>query len=396
MSADLLAAQLCLPSADELESISKMRAALPDGALDAHSEDVTSDVAFCRFLRGHSNNQEKATQYYEAMLLWRKENEAMLSKTRATFGSDAIEDDPSLLPHAEKVLPIIKMLEGSNATWDGLPISAMFPGFNDLEAFSSQITDDEFSEFVTGMLEQRFVILHRQSLLQKRMVKYVEVRELDTLAVSKLLGAPQVLMRVKRVLGVVQDMYPELIHQVLIFNAPATFNQVFKVFSAIMNERMRAKIVVVPVPNAMPSIAAHLPPPALHMWARALAGLQDKATGAGTGDIVVPAGQCSYRTLWVSSADGPVATVRYSVNLTQGSDLTTALFFLPCPAAAGDSGTIFAAEPELQTLLEGSATSSSGLEGTAECKGQCGVCVLMLDNSASWFKPKAASFALAM
>lgn len=83
-----------------------------------------------------------------------------------------------------------------------------FEGFMDLAAFGAGVNDEEFNDFLTGLLEQRAMTLHQYSMTQQRLVKFADVRDLDAMSVPSFLGNPTVLMRLKGVIKKVQDLYP--------------------------------------------------------------------------------------------------------------------------------------------------------------------------------------------
>eukprot|EP00662_Eupelagonemidae_sp_cell21_P022914 gene22914-43311_t len=117
------------------------------------------------------------------------------------------------------------------------------------------------------MLEQRSMLLHRLSIEQRRMVKVVDVRDLTDVPLSQVvLRVSGFLKQLKSVIGAIQDYYPEIIHKVVVINAPSTFANIFAIISSVMNERMRSKVNIFGPGTAFTVVAAHFSAAGLRSW----------------------------------------------------------------------------------------------------------------------------------
>jgi hypothetical protein len=220
----------------EAELIAQMRESVDKEVLAAEPVEIQHDLCFLRFLRGHGGNVEEAVKFYNAMLSWRLANREALQSLRAGF--DSVSDWRDMIraiPHAAKVGPLtpIRQLDGRSIS--NLPLACMCVGFFDLALWGSNITDEEFQQWMLGLLELRCMRLHAESVEQHKLVKFVDMRDLDGISITALLSNSLVLMRFKNAMKTVQDFYPETVHQILILNAPSTFSQLFAIFSQILN-----------------------------------------------------------------------------------------------------------------------------------------------------------------
>eukprot|EP00439_Symbiodinium_sp_Y106_P085553 s53_g28.t4 len=145
------------------------------------------------------------------------------------------------------------------------------------------------------------MVLHNLSKKQRRMVKYFEIRDMNGAAISTLMseGTNQ-LSKIKSTLGLVQDFYPEMIHQVSVLNSTSAFSGLFNFVSPLLNERMQAKIKACslrlrvlnfyqPVFNLhsqmrLQELAGLMEPKALHSW------VQETSKHLSWSHLVVPSG----------------------------------------------------------------------------------------------------------
>eukprot|EP00928_Gymnodinium_smaydae_P060882 TRINITY_DN4476_c0_g5_i1.p1 TRINITY_DN4476_c0_g5~~TRINITY_DN4476_c0_g5_i1.p1 ORF type:complete len:375 (-),score=84.76 TRINITY_DN4476_c0_g5_i1:111-1235(-) len=237
-------------------------------------EDLTHDLTIARCLRGNSNDPELACEVFAKTIKYRKE--LIATQVVADFRAsvlDAESIDMTKLPHHEvvrKVLPV-RGIEGFSL--DGLPVMVAAPRLIDFAAFADLADSEVIDTFFKCHLEQRALVLHNLSMKQKRMVKFIEVRDLNNMSVTTLLSSGRPLIaKFKEILQQVQDFYPEMLHRALMFNAPGTFATVFNLISVIMNERMKAKVRVFAVGDAFAEMTRHLSARAILSWMTELNG----------------------------------------------------------------------------------------------------------------------------
>ena len=112
--------------------------------------------------------------------------------------------------------------------------------------------------------------------------------------------------------------------------------------------------------------------------------------------VATPAGTSRYRSLWLTGGEG-AASVEYKIRLSEGADVSLHLYFIPSvPQVGKDEDSIFkvAEVAAAQELVKEKLTKSNPeLTGSVELNGS-GACVLVVDNSASWFAAKAVTYQL--
>ena len=80
--------------------------------------------------------------------------------------------------------------------------------------------DARLDLFLRAMIEQRALVCHQLSVARSRLVKCVDLRDLTGISVAEVLTSGRPLIaKLGRIIAVIQDFYPELIHKALIFNA---------------------------------------------------------------------------------------------------------------------------------------------------------------------------------
>merc|ERR1719259_488866 len=158
------------------------------------------------------------------------------------------------------------------------------PRIVDFDAFAELESSGKLEVFLRSHFEQRAIVLHNRSVKEGRMVKFVEVRDLNQASIATLLTRGRPLMQfVKRIIALVQDFYPEMVHQVLIFNAPAAMARLLSVANSVMNERMRSKLQVFPSVEAQVAFSSRLTAKAIWSWTSQLASAASVANGAAAG-----------------------------------------------------------------------------------------------------------------
>eukprot|EP01062_Namystynia_karyoxenos_P056084 TRINITY_DN4703_c0_g1_i2.p1 TRINITY_DN4703_c0_g1~~TRINITY_DN4703_c0_g1_i2.p1 ORF type:complete len:415 (+),score=85.70 TRINITY_DN4703_c0_g1_i2:124-1368(+) len=375
--------ELQWPSDTELSQAGQLRASVP-GIADC-PEDIRHDLNLVRFL-------QQATEKLAAMVAYRRDAPFGDLAEMRDIVTSAGGDEHSLapLPHSEELLAVLPLVRLRGATRDGLRVSALSLARLRVEDFD-RVPHDHMQRFCAALLEQRSIALHRQSLRERRMAKVIEIRDITGVNVTHLaLQAAGMMGRVKGVVSVVQEYYPEVIDRIIVFNAPSSFAGLWSVISSVMNPRMRRKVRVLGPAEPFSTIAAELDAQAMYHW------LEQAGFAAGEGyretAVHVDAGCQALRALWLPAG----ATFQWRVAVG-ALDVRCAVWLLEQPSAevkvseghAGGSfremvrGTVAApAAQKGDTVpeLHGSATAVVG-----------GCAVLVLDNSYSWFTEKVAT-----
>lgn len=356
-------------SGEEQQRIDGVRSILAGKLPDDCPEDFVHDLAIARFLRGNDNDPEVAAEKYGRSLEYRRNliaGEPFKGFRERQAGATAM--DLSALPSAEEVtrcLPV-RSLVGDSA--DGLPVLCMVPRLLDLEGMDA-LSDECLGSFVRAQLEQRWMVLHNLSMQQKRMVKFVEVRDLNGASMTNLvMNGSRLITRMLNMLSGLQDFYPEVIHQVFVLNAPSTFQALFDVISPFLNARMLAKIKVHPVGLAFNEIATMLSARAVWSW------ISQTTSHLKFDGLVVESGSQEYTARWLDEQQ-PVA---WSVSLEDGSGVLFKRAFLPAPIA-GKTRAPTCAEEQI----------SAGQPATGSFTPDVpGVFLLCVDNTSAWWSSR--------
>ena len=189
----------------------RLRSALP-GWPDAFPPDLRHDIHVCRFLRGHGCDAAKAADALLAAVQYRMELIAKepVRRMREAMGVETCTLlDLSLLPHSAEALRCLPFRTiGRGASASGLPLALVPIRCIDPRSFS-EIDGDVMELFMRCMLEARAVLLHSLSLQQRRMVKFVEVRDFNNVSIAELLTQGRHFIgRLKGVLQSLQSHYP--------------------------------------------------------------------------------------------------------------------------------------------------------------------------------------------
>jgi len=256
--------------------------------------------------------------------------------------------------------------------------------------------DEQIDLFLRCNIEQRALVLHNLSMQQQRMVKFVEVRDLNAVWISEIVNKGRALLaRVKKLMGTVQDFYPEVVHRVLIAHTPAAFSTLYAIISPVLNERMRAKVGVQPLGAPFDALFARFDARAIHSWHALLERTVDWAS-----EVQVEAGTSEATTRWLEAGE----SVEWAVRLASGPDLLVHTRFVPADGSAAAS----TADGTGGGKVDGSDaqgarvghTGTERLEGEGACEGRlvavrAGVLYLCLDNVSSWTRSKRACVTIA-
>jgi len=357
----------------ERANIDEIRLRFADD-LKGCTEDMTHDIAIARFLRGHNNDLEESAEFFINALRARKEmfaSSGPIAEFRAA-NMDAVQIDPSVLPFYKEAGYVLPLRGLVGCTSDNLPVIASSPRFIDYEAIADKIDTDEMDIFLKCCFEQRAIVLHNLSMQQKRMVKLIDLRDLNQFSILTLLTTGRALVsKLKDFIKSLQDLYPEILHQVIIFNAPTTFAKLFAVLALIMNERMKAKVLVKPPVEAFSYMTRRFTAKAITSW---MAELDKHITFK---DLEIPAGCEEFKML--SLKKGQVATWKLSV---ADKDVNLRYVFI-ADEAKEDS------EPELEEV----SVSGEPHEGTLVAESD-GIIWMCISNYHSWMKSKTVDLVL--
>jgi hypothetical protein len=147
---------------------------------------------------------------------------------------DGLFADTSVVPHFEEIGCILanRCITGTS---DGLPIAITPVRQIDMRGAQKSELDEQIDLFLRCNIEQRALVLHNLSMQQQRMVKFVEVRDLNAVWISEIVNKGRALLaRVKKLMGTVQDFYPEVVHRVLIAHTPAAFSTLYAITSPVL------------------------------------------------------------------------------------------------------------------------------------------------------------------
>jgi hypothetical protein len=322
---------------DEEANVAAVRSELR-GINDA-PEDLTHDIVIARFLRGHNNDvataasfMKKATEH-RMPFLEQDSVKAMRARMDTVDGSDLrILDLDLAFGHQasafKQTLPYIVLKE---LTPKRLPVALSRPAMFSPDLILKAMDSGKLEEWNVLYLEWRSLLLHKMSLSQRRMVKFVEVRDMTHLAVLQFLWSSGFL--VKRFMGImrqVADFYPEQMFLAYVHNASPSFSSLFAVISPSLNERIKAKIRVQQF-GACAQIANALGAAALNNWITQLL----ERTGRDLESFAVDGGGEEYAVLWL--AEGEEATWTLTVCDKSGGDAAVRVLFLPSVAEEGTS-----------------------------------------------------------
>lgn len=199
----------------ERDSIDVVHASLKaelDDWPTAFPADMTHDINVARFLRGHGQSRAKATTAMLAAVRYRMElmHHPAVAAMRAAIGQSTFAEQ-TVLPHFDEIQFLMPNRCVCGATRDGLPLSISPLRQLKLELVQAEELDDKLDLFLRCMLEQRALVLHNLSIEQRRMAKYVEIRDFNSVWISEIVARGKALLgKMKRLIGTVQSYYPEV------------------------------------------------------------------------------------------------------------------------------------------------------------------------------------------
>eukprot|EP00929_Paragymnodinium_shiwhaense_P069902 TRINITY_DN3532_c0_g1_i1.p1 TRINITY_DN3532_c0_g1~~TRINITY_DN3532_c0_g1_i1.p1 ORF type:complete len:502 (-),score=85.92 TRINITY_DN3532_c0_g1_i1:61-1566(-) len=316
--------ELRLQDSSEAESLAALRLQLGAQLYAANGcpADLRHDIGLLRFLRGNNGDVAITASLLAKAIEYRKDlaSKSPYNKLLPQWARDT-EVDMHKLPHADEVLQALPLRAIDGLSAGGLPILAICPKLVNFEALADPDFDAKLDTFFKAHLEQRAIVLHNLSLKQRRMVKFVDVRDLHGVSIPQMLArGKSFISKLKGLIGVVKDYYPELIHQVVICNAPSAISLLINLISPILNERMRGKMKVFPVNDTLRAIADRLSAQAVWSW------IQLAHPNTPLSSLPLPRGGEEYAALWLHKR--MKKTWRFSV---EGKDARLRYAFVPLP-----------------------------------------------------------------
>lgn len=362
-------------SAAEMASVAEVRRRVAK-ELEGAPEDMAHDLSIARFLRGHGGDVVKAAEFMNRALRYRKDLVKASPEVRRVREAAAASCcvDMSQLPHASDALKVLPIRAVEGTTREGLPVMLTAARLIDFQAIVELMEQtDVFSGFLAAHFEQRSMVLHKLSLQQGRMVKFVDVRDMTGASILAMLhkGRPFI-AKVKSILQVIQDYYPEMIHQVIMFNAPAAVARIKAIINTILNERMRAKLQFFPVVEAYNEVIGRLTARAILSWMK-----QTQSTSFN--DFELGRGVEEYAVQWLSKGQ----TLRWKATV-QWKELKLRFAFV-----AEAAGGVSRPRPEELTL-----EADAPREGAVGPVDSDGLVWIALNNSTAWTACKVKELVL--
>ena len=325
--------------------------------------ELVHDYSLARFLRGHPAGVEAAATALSASLTYRTElraNEAHSALWAACAKADEI--DVTILPHAETMLKFLPFRTLQGGSVFSTPVGCALSKFLDLPGFDA-VDGTIVGEFIACYVEQRAILLHKLSVRDGRMVKFIEMRDLTNMSVAGILKNASALKKLATAMSRVGSFYPEVMHIALAVNTPPAFSQLFAVISPFLNPRTREKIRQFPLGSSLLKAGEVLSARAVWSWGQHASSHLDFSR-----PIQVPRGGQEWAVRWVEAGE----TVRVHAKVIAGAPVLRRAF----KPAAGD-GAPFEEEHSLSVDEEHSSAF-----GPAE---HAGVLHVNVDNSGAWW-----------
>lgn len=141
------------------------------------------------------------------------------------------------------------------------------------------------------------------------------------------------------------------------------------------------------------TLSAHFGAVAMHSWQSQRAAAAAAGGAAAAAPVTVPASEQRMRSVWLPAAG---SACRWTIGVA-AKDLRYAVYFLhhddtpdAAEPAAGDGA---APAERVAAVAEGSVTAETDASGNYTAPG-AGCCVIVADNSGSWFTGKDATITL--
>ena len=302
--------------------------------------------------------------------------------------------------------------------WDekrGSPIAVRCLGLTDPSILIAEGRPEKYYEFLMHYSEMMQLSMEMMSLEQKRLVRFHVVVDLQGLGVRHL--NRKALGVFKAIADIMSSHYPEVIHQMVLINAPWIFGAVFNLMKRWIPRETQEKISVHGDSYAEGLASLNMPiekwpvllggevPTAKHLvlprsfdpTASVAAGAADRA-GSG-GEIVESVSIAAGASEEFEVPIVPGATCEWTLEV-QGYDVDVSATFATTETEGGDddagAGAGGAVVFEKTRLAAGSGAEEGVLRGSWTNKSATadGVLKLTFDNSYSWMRSKTVKCTL--
>ena len=242
-TADEAMAEMCVSplSATHGLALAEMKAELGSLLSEATQNSVVADTNLIRFLRGWQWNVAKSCTMFREMMAWRAER-----------GVDALRElverptfEVSQLPHFDRVSALCYVYTGSATHADkrGKPLLVEKPGAFLPLALFAEVSEEEATEFFIAMMEHRSALLHRRTQASGYLERFCMISDFHGLSSQHLW--PEGIAKLRRMMKVSQDYYPETSDRLIVIRPPALFSAIWSIITPWLAERTRKKLVMI-------------------------------------------------------------------------------------------------------------------------------------------------------
>jgi hypothetical protein len=236
-------AELCISplSAPHAEALTAMKAEVATLLAEAPQNSVVSDSNLIRFLRGWSWDVPKCCGMFREMMAWRAER-----------GMDAVRDlverpdfEVSQLPHFDRISALAYIYQGSTTHHDrnGKPLLVEKPGSFLPVALFAEVSEEDATEFFIAMMEHRSALLHRRTQASGYLERFCVIMDFDGMSTQHLWR--EGIEKLRRMMRVSQDYYPETSDRLIVIRPPAVFAAIWTIVTPWLAPRTRKKLVMV-------------------------------------------------------------------------------------------------------------------------------------------------------
>lgn len=194
------------------------------------------EVVLYRFLRGYKFNVEAAAQALERRLTFVKEKEIH------SFKHQAYQSTQMKFPHAERVVALIPHNIDHDKDKLGNPISIERTALCDPETLVANLSLPDFELYHLWHVEHKYAKLNELCRLNDRIYGTTKIMDLDGLS-SKHMHRGGI-NYLRHILKISQDFYPEMLHRLIIINAPRIFPLIYGLIKPLLNERTLSKLII--------------------------------------------------------------------------------------------------------------------------------------------------------
>jgi len=240
---------------DEVDELAKLKAEL-GSALDDLPEDISSDVALARFLRGKKD--KLTTDFVRSSLEYRREliQREDVAKYRATISADTLPSRANN-PYIDGEAQGRTALEWRGWAKDGMPVRSV--SVRALLTAANASPDEEKALKASDLEEEAAMLfMHKCSEKQQKMVKAWVVIDFCGASTTELLTS--IVPLVVKSAAKHGDHYVETTYRILLLNAPTMISALVSAVSVALSARQRSKIIICAAPTPLLEMAARFEP----------------------------------------------------------------------------------------------------------------------------------------